>query len=409
MHLRAHVETETGRWNGELPACSRETPRRAYVKGEVQLTGVSSLTKDGQRGFREALVQNIGSLCGPHGDSACSETDVTITSVTPRSARRTQSVTVAWSMETTEAAASNLQSAVSTTVQSSTFTSSLASKHASLSQVSAVTVVTAPHIASSSPEVPSNEPINQGAPNPSSSTSKNELGVFTVASQEVDERVSAGDFDVILDVRSAREYAQGHIPGAIHMPSSRAEAIIAALEGCKHAKVGVYCWTGFDRATPMAGRLASRGFTNVYDLGGLQFMDGMVLETGAWDGQLPACAAQDELTIGLFATESDDDSTTTILVCVLIVAGLFLIAGVGWLAMRSRTVANTAEDAAVVPGAATTAYPADQVDLEKAKAQSQLPGTGTMFTACTESRGCGPGEKPVVAMATAETAPVPEK
>merc|ERR1712146_99212 len=59
-------------------------------------------------------------------------------------------------------------------------------------------------------------------------------------------------------------------------------------------KIGVYCWTGWDRATPTAKKMAAAGFTNVYDLGGLQFMDGMVVEKGAWNGVYPTCAVGDE-------------------------------------------------------------------------------------------------------------------
>ena len=57
--------------------------------------------------------------------------------------------------------------------------------------------------------MPPNKNPTSGSPIPTSSLTPNGDGVYMVASNEVDNRVS--DFDIILDVRSEREYLSGEI------------------------------------------------------------------------------------------------------------------------------------------------------------------------------------------------------
>merc|ERR1719409_505310 len=53
-----------------------------------------------------------------------------------------------------------------------------------------------------------------------------------------------------------------------------------ALRGCEHAAIGLHCWHGYDRSSPMANRLANAGFRRVYDLGGFGFLrpDGKAID-----------------------------------------------------------------------------------------------------------------------------------
>lgn len=39
--------------------------------------------------------------------------------------------------------------------------------------------------------------------------------------ESLHERIEAGDDVQVVDIRSEREYAQGHVPGALHVPMSR--------------------------------------------------------------------------------------------------------------------------------------------------------------------------------------------
>ncbi len=77
-----------------------------------------------------------------------------------------------------------------------------------------------------------------------------------------------GSSHVVLDVRTADEYDQGHIPGAILIPdtelSSRAEAELPN----KDEAILVYCRSG-RRSAAAAEKLSSMGYTQVFDFGGI--------------------------------------------------------------------------------------------------------------------------------------------
>ena len=74
---------------------------------------------------------------------------------------------------------------------------------------------------------------------------------------------------VIVDVRTPGEYAQGHVDGAINIDveGTSFEQGIAALD--PNAPVLVYCHSG-RRSALAAQALVQAGFTQVYDMGGLQ-------------------------------------------------------------------------------------------------------------------------------------------
>ena len=72
----------------------------------------------------------------------------------------------------------------------------------------------------------------------------------------------------ILDVRSLGEYRTGHIQGALNMPDSEIENRAPMMLLDKHAPILVYC-KGGTRSKKAASSLASLGYTNVYDIGGI--------------------------------------------------------------------------------------------------------------------------------------------
>lgn len=70
---------------------------------------------------------------------------------------------------------------------------------------------------------------------------------------------------VLVDVRTADEYAKGHIPGSIHVQN------IIAIEQAvpdKTAKVYVYCLSGA-RSRRAANFFRKIGYQNVSDIGGI--------------------------------------------------------------------------------------------------------------------------------------------
>ena len=74
----------------------------------------------------------------------------------------------------------------------------------------------------------------------------------------------------VLDVRSPKAYAFGHVPGAVNVPSPSIDAEVAA--GLPDGLLVVYCWgPGCNGATKAAQRLASHGRQVKEMLGGFEY------------------------------------------------------------------------------------------------------------------------------------------
>ena len=73
---------------------------------------------------------------------------------------------------------------------------------------------------------------------------------------------------VILDVRTLQEYQSGRIPGAICLPESSIKSQCSRVLPNKNALILVYC-KGGSRSASACKTLTSMGYTNVYDLGGI--------------------------------------------------------------------------------------------------------------------------------------------
>ncbi|MEZ5541184.1 MAG: rhodanese-like domain-containing protein [Pseudomonadota bacterium] len=72
------------------------------------------------------------------------------------------------------------------------------------------------------------------------------------------------DNAVMIDMRSDKEYGDGHVANAIHVPSADK---LTALEKYRGRPVIVYCNSG-NRSTGFCSRLRKDGFENVYNLRG---------------------------------------------------------------------------------------------------------------------------------------------
>lgn len=79
--------------------------------------------------------------------------------------------------------------------------------------------------------------------------------------------IERGQPPCILDVRTAREFAAGHVPGAVNLPFNRVAAGISELRIEPDRAVVVYCGHG-PRAWIAGRRLRQLGFTNVLYLKG---------------------------------------------------------------------------------------------------------------------------------------------
>ncbi|MBR7146742.1 MAG: rhodanese-like domain-containing protein [Oscillospiraceae bacterium] len=69
---------------------------------------------------------------------------------------------------------------------------------------------------------------------------------------------------LLLDVRGADEYAEGHLPGSVNVAIQRFGTLTAA----KDTPIFVYCLSGA-RSRRAAALLTKLGYTDVHDIGGL--------------------------------------------------------------------------------------------------------------------------------------------
>lgn len=84
---------------------------------------------------------------------------------------------------------------------------------------------------------------------------------------ELEQRIAAGDAPLILDVRTADEYAAGHLPGAINIPHTELAERLAELPTDRGAEIAVHCQSG-RRAGMAEETLLAAGFTGVRHLDG---------------------------------------------------------------------------------------------------------------------------------------------
>jgi phage shock protein E len=72
---------------------------------------------------------------------------------------------------------------------------------------------------------------------------------------------------LVLDVRRDDEFAEGHVPGAVHIPHDRLAARLAELAGAQDREVVVYCRSG-RRAALALETLKNAGFRRLAHLQG---------------------------------------------------------------------------------------------------------------------------------------------
>ena len=76
------------------------------------------------------------------------------------------------------------------------------------------------------------------------------------------------DGAILIDVREASEYQEGHLDGAININYTDISSKIEAIVDKKDTKIVVYCRSG-RRSSIAAKALIDLGYTNIYDLGGM--------------------------------------------------------------------------------------------------------------------------------------------
>ena len=181
-------------------------------------------------------------------------------------------------------------------------------------------------------------------------------GASAVTSPSHDESadmLNDGEFDIIIDVRSESEYEEGHIEGAVLWSRT-------SLEGCTDQRIAVYCWTGYDRSTPAAQHIENDGHSNVYDLGGLQYLGpaGAPVTSGGVDDDeaLNPCLDGNSTTAPTPQPKGDDDKkslcTLTKAMMLLAFVGVVGVAGVAlaYVCSRKTKVTDTTDNKSKAAG-----------------------------------------------------------
>lgn len=111
-----------------------------------------------------------------------------------------------------------------------------------------------------------------------SKTERKEESKYTMINMETAKSIfeEEGDY-IILDVRHADEYAEGHIKGAIHIDND----VIGTEEidklPDKEQTIYVYCRSG-NRSKQAAKKLADLGYKNIVEIGGILDWKGEIVK-----------------------------------------------------------------------------------------------------------------------------------
>ncbi len=87
------------------------------------------------------------------------------------------------------------------------------------------------------------------------------LGIKQITPKELEQKKGM----MLLDVRPAKEYEQGHIPGAVHVPLADVGDRVKKLK--KDKDLVVYCRSG-NQSIWAIKRLMGMGYKNLYNLKG---------------------------------------------------------------------------------------------------------------------------------------------
>lgn len=98
-------------------------------------------------------------------------------------------------------------------------------------------------------------------------TSNQKSNGIKITAGEAKEKMAAGGVTVV-DVRTAEEYEQGHIEGAVLIPNETIGQENIDKLPKKDAVILVYCRSG-RRSADAASKLVGLGYSKVYDFGGI--------------------------------------------------------------------------------------------------------------------------------------------
>jgi rhodanese-related sulfurtransferase len=102
---------------------------------------------------------------------------------------------------------------------------------------------------------------------PPADGSKPGAGPKIISTKELAEQIQLERAPLIVDVRSEKEYAEAHIPGAVNIPHDQLGDRLSEIDAAKTDEIVVLCRSGY-RAGIAEKMLSEAGFSNVRDLDG---------------------------------------------------------------------------------------------------------------------------------------------
>ena len=91
--------------------------------------------------------------------------------------------------------------------------------------------------------------------------------------KELAQRLGTETDYILLDVRTTEEFEEGHIPGAICIPNEEIARLATTRLPNKEQLIFMYCHSGM-RSMMAANYLASQGYTNIVECGGIMDWQG---------------------------------------------------------------------------------------------------------------------------------------
>ena len=86
--------------------------------------------------------------------------------------------------------------------------------------------------------------------------------------QQAVEKMNKSKKFIIVDVRTAKEYYDGHVENAVLMPMQEMDAMLEKILPNKKQTIFLYCRSG-RRSNIVAQKLIEKGYKKVYDIGGV--------------------------------------------------------------------------------------------------------------------------------------------
>lgn len=99
-------------------------------------------------------------------------------------------------------------------------------------------------------------------------TSSEKTSFNNITPEEANKRLGSEKGIILLDVRTKEEYDTGHIKGSMLIPVDNLKTEAENKLKDKDSPIFVYCRSG-NRSVTAANLLVDLGYTNVYNLGGI--------------------------------------------------------------------------------------------------------------------------------------------